>query len=63
MEELLAYMNSHACRKANRLPFGCSTSQISSLVYYNPDDILDSIVDREASKSTTLTTWLMQIKL
>ena len=27
------------------------------LVYYNPDDILDEIVDREASKSTTLTAW------
>src|SRR6202167_3833817 len=27
------------------------------LVYYNPDDILDEIVDRESSKETTLTTW------
>jgi hypothetical protein len=27
------------------------------LVYYDPDDILDEIVDRESSKTTTLTAW------
>jgi len=27
------------------------------LVYYDPDDLLDEIVDRESSRSTTLTAW------
>jgi hypothetical protein len=27
------------------------------LVYYNPDDILDEIVDRQSSQKTTLTAW------
>ena len=27
------------------------------LVYYNPDDVLDEIVDRESAKKTTLTAW------
>jgi len=27
------------------------------LVYYNPDDVLDEIVDRQSSQKTTLTAW------
>ena len=27
------------------------------LIYYNPDDLLDEIVDRESAKQTTLTAW------
>jgi hypothetical protein len=27
------------------------------LVYYNPDDLLDEVVDRDSAKKTTLTAW------